>query len=39
LGKINRLVHDMETSSTEFIDLLQTPAPTSSSRSPRQDAF
>ena len=27
LGRINRLVNDMEQSATEFIDLLQTPAP------------
>lgn len=27
IGKINRAVHDMETSATDFIDLLQEPAP------------
>lgn len=27
LGKISRLVHDMEMSATEFIDLLQSPSP------------
>ena len=29
LSRINRLVNDMERSATDFIDLLQTPAPTS----------
>jgi len=29
LTRINRLVNDMERSATDFIDLLQTPAPTS----------
>jgi len=33
LGLIKRLVNDMEQSATEFIDLLQTPAPGSSSSS------
>lgn len=33
LGRINRLVNDMEQSATEFIDLLQTPAPDRSSPS------
>ncbi|PIQ61948.1 MAG: biopolymer transporter ExbB [Bacteroidetes bacterium CG12_big_fil_rev_8_21_14_0_65_60_17] len=40
LGKISRLVHDMEMSSTEFIDLLQTPSPQAGTpRPPRKDTL
>ena len=31
IGRINRAVHDMERSATDFIDLLQEPAPVQSS--------
>lgn len=39
LGKINRLVHDMESSATEFIDLLQAPATVPSRSSATQERF
>ena len=40
LNRIRRLVNDMEQSATEFIDMLQTPTPsTSQSRSSYEDSF
>jgi len=42
LNRIRRLVNDLEQSATEFIDMLQTPAPASApapSRSPYEDSF
>lgn len=38
LNRIKLLVNDMEQSATEFIDMLQTPAPVTS-RSPHEDSF
>ncbi len=35
-GKINRMVFDLETSTTEFLDLLQRPAKKKSSNAPRE---
>jgi biopolymer transport protein ExbB len=42
LNRIRRLVNDLEQSATEFIDMLQTPAPAAapaSSHSPYEDSF
>jgi biopolymer transport protein ExbB len=39
LGKINRLVHDMESSATEFIDLLQAPVPAPTRASGSQERY
>ena len=38
LNRIKRLVNDMEQSATEFIDMLQTPAPSASSPAPTPTA-